>query len=528
VLISDVRVSPGPVRPLPPHLREVAGEARRWLTAHVIGSVSDDGAVRDRCRSRVLESALAVHLLRVERSAPRAAESARGYLRECRRRLADDDSPVARFEKALVHGALGEPAGSAGAMGFLDDFEHFTSPRKRFMFRVLLTELGVLSAAPEPDPDIAEFGYDEYATWVNLEMCAFRVLSAFQRGRPSDVTDDDRRFLHETMASGSDRAIFEADVFAHLIGLLALRRTHPDSPLLSAGVDAVLRAQNPDGGFPFIVGWEPFLTAVAGLGLHGVGAPAEVCNAMAGYLTRHQGPDGGWPFAPRVRQSDADCTPFCLEFVRAVDPRRFAGAVTRAEAYLARLVNGDGGFATYFHGDTAEVGVTGSAVAALAGNPEFAAVRTAAIRHLVHRQRADGTFERGWSLSEANAMMRAFLAFGRHDPVSDRGLAGEIAVAVKIGTNRLVATQATDGGWGQHPGLPSDELSTCFSLICLASSSEDDAVRAGVEYLLARQGADGGFSSLPDSAGPRPLPHDAPSLADGYALIALNHVLAER
>ncbi|MGB3440399.1 MAG: prenyltransferase/squalene oxidase repeat-containing protein [Actinophytocola sp.] len=499
-------------------------EARSWLRAHVIGSVSDDGGLRDRCASRVLESALMLHLLRVQRVRPAVRDAVSGYLVRCRESLGSRQDSVAQLELALISAVLGEKSGTAvRPLGFLDDFDHFTSPRKRFMFRVILTELGVDDA--DQSLDLAAVNYDEYATWVNLEMCALKVLAAHHRAEPALATDTDRAYLHETLASGSDRSVFEADVFAHVLGLLAVRRTRPESPLIADGIEALLRCQNQDGGFPFIAGWEPFLTAVAGIALVEAGAPTDVIESMGDYVARHQGPDGGWPFAPRVRQSDADCSPYCLEFLRGAGERRFAESIDRGDTYLETLSNDTGGFATYYHGNTAEIGVTGSAVAALATADRFTGIRDAAVRYLLDRQQPDGTFERGWSLSEANAIMRALIAFAHYPEPPSGELGTRITTAVAASTRFLVESQDTGGGWGHRAGDPIDVLSTAYSLIALGGSSEAATLRAGLEYLLSQQEANGGFSAPPDSAGPRPLPHDAPVLADCFALLAMSHLM---
>ncbi len=230
-------------------------------------------------------------------------------------------------------------------MAFLDAFDHFTSPRKRFMFHTLLAELGAAESGARFD--LASVGYGEYATWVNLQMCALKILRAYQCGRPDLATAADRDFLMTQLASGSTRRIFEADVFAHLVALLAARRVQPGTPLVSAGIEYLLRAQNPDGGLPFIAGWEPFVTAVSALALAAGGAGTELTGQMAGFVAAHQGEDGGWPYAPAVRQSDADCSPYCLLLLRAAAPGRFAGQIRAAERYLDALVNEDGGFGTW-------------------------------------------------------------------------------------------------------------------------------------------------------------------------------------
>ncbi|MGW3224733.1 prenyltransferase/squalene oxidase repeat-containing protein [Streptomyces sp. NPDC001157] len=515
-----------------PGLIHLGGECLVRLREHVIGGVDSDGAVRDRCGSRVLESALMLHLLRAEGLFAGTQRGIVTYLESRRAELGAQDGradAVQILEAALIDTLLGGGRGDGSdVLGVFESFDHFTSARKRFMFHTLLTELGTVDSAVRFD--LAGVRYDVYATWVNLEMCALRILRARQQGQPEAVTEADRAYLMDQLAHGSDRSVFEADVFAHLVALLAARRVQPDAPLIHRGIETLLRCQNPDGGFPFIAGWEPFGTAVSGLALAGAGAEREVLVCMGQFLALHQGDDGGWPYAPRVRQSDADCSPYCLEFLRAAHPVRFAPHIARAERYLLGLANPDGGFGTYRRGDDSEVGVTGSAISALTpARDACAQVLDAAVRFLLAKQRPDGTFERGWSLAEANAIFRALFALHHYPSEPPAGLRAGIDRAAALARDYLVGAQNADGGWGQRRGEPSDVLSTSYSLLALTCCGPvpPSVPRDGLTWLISQQQCDGGFTSIPDSAGPRPLPHDLPVLADAYALLALGHVLSE-
>ncbi|MCX4564518.1 terpene cyclase/mutase family protein [Streptomyces phaeochromogenes] len=538
MLLSSLHLSARPEAALAPRsaytpeLARLHDEGLKRLRAHVIGQVGNDGAIRDRCASRVLESALMLHLLRAEDAFPGTQRGVTTYLETRRKELSSLQKgfggAAVALERELADAVLsgGTPDEDAGVEVF-DTFEHFTSERKRFMFHTLLTELGVVDSKVRFD--LAAVRYDLYATWVNLEMCALKILRAEQQGEPGAATAEDRGWLMDQLATGSDRSIFEADVFAHAVALLAARKVSPGDPLVAEGIEALLRSQNPDGGFPFIAGWEPFGTAVAGLGLLTAGTTSEVTLPMAEFLVKHQNPDGGWGFAPGVRQSDADCSPYCLEMLRGADPVRFAPEIAKGERYLLDLVNPDGGFGTYRRGDTSEVGVTGSSVSALAPHRDACApVLDEAVRYLLSCQRPDGTFERSWSLSEANAMFRVLFALRHYASGAPEELRAPVAEAASEARRYLTSTQNVDGGWGQRKGDDSDVLSTACSLLALVCCEDvpPTVLRDGVAWLLSRQQSDGGFSSVPDSAGPRPLPHDLPVLADGYALLALGHVLS--
>lgn len=260
---------------------DAGAEQRTLIQARLIGRVGSDGGVRDRCGSRVLESSLMLHLLRVHDSFPRVQRSIVAYLaRQIEQPLTERGGELlVGLESALIDRMLGDSrAGSSGALRFLVPFNHFSARRKRFMFHTLLAELNVIDPSEPFDLDAVD--YTQFATWVNVEMCALKILRAHQIGRPEQATAADRQFLLDQLTEGSKRAVFEADVFAHLIGLLALSRLDPGHRLIGSGIRSLLRCQNPDGGLPFIAGWEPFLTAVTGLALAASGAPDDLVHHL--------------------------------------------------------------------------------------------------------------------------------------------------------------------------------------------------------------------------------------------------------
>lgn len=69
-------------------------------------------------------------------------------------------------------------------------------------------------------------------------------------------------------------------------------------------------------------------------------------------------------------------------------------------------------------------------------------------------------------------------------------------------------------------------ISTSYALIALAHIGDRAILQSGLRHLVACQQRHGGFVSIPDQAGPRPIPYDVPILADAFALIALNQALA--
>lgn len=113
----------------------------------------------------------------------------------------------------------------------------------------------------------------------------------------------------------------------------------------------MLDAQNPDGGIPFITGFEIFCTATGGLAplahVPGQTSTDDVLIAMGDDLAARQQPDGGWGYAEHVRQTDVDDTAYCLQFLRALRPHHYHVAISAGEEYLLRIANPDGGFPTF-------------------------------------------------------------------------------------------------------------------------------------------------------------------------------------
>lgn len=84
-----------------PELGHRAVAARAALADHVGTRVGPDGAVRDRCRSRIFESALMLRLLRLERIHPEVQDRIVRYLDGERR-----SRELAAFDKFLMAAVL--------------------------------------------------------------------------------------------------------------------------------------------------------------------------------------------------------------------------------------------------------------------------------------------------------------------------------------------------------------------------------------------------------------------------------------
>lgn len=502
--------------PSTPVVREDAVAALRRAGLRVGSCVGDDGAIRERCRSRTLESALLATLLRQTGTHERCRAALLRYLRT--------REPETSVDRLVISAVLRDrPCSPTEFLSCLDDFRHFTADRKRLMFRTILA---ILTDAPDHDwPDADGISYGGSARWVDLSLCASKVLAAHGQGRPGIVSDADKQFLLHHLEFGSARAVWEGHLLAHVLALLAAQRFAPGCAVLEDGIKALIGQQNPDGGVPFIAGFEIFCTATAALALSSGDADSDLLARMGDYLVECQQPDGGWAYAEHVRQTDVDDTAYSLQFLRRVQTCR-TDAIGSGERYLTAIANPDGGMPTFRRGHCSESTMTAGALEALAPNwSSYATVCRNAVGFLLRSQREDGTFERSWSLSEPNAIFRVVSAL-RGVPHGQRP--DDYARVISHAGGYLRDSQNPDGGWGHRTGHQSDAISTSYALLTLSPERHRSMIRAGVGCLLANQRADGGFSSIPDQAAPRPIPYDNPVIADIFGLWALNHVVRSR
>ncbi|WP_254711910.1 prenyltransferase/squalene oxidase repeat-containing protein [Streptomyces sp. TRM64462] len=349
-----------------------------------------------------------------------------------------------------------------------------------------------------------------------------KILNAYGRGRPDLVGEEDREFLLTRLRAGR-RDIWEANIGAHLLALLAVHEFAPGGRVVRDGIEAVVAVRNPDGGVPFIPDYAVFFGALGGLALAETGADPLLLARIGEYLLQQQNAGGHWPYTERVTQDDVETAGAVIETLRAIDPVRYRTALDRGGAYLAGMANPDGGFPTYVSGHPSEIVMTANVVNALAPDWDtYSGILNPAVAFLLGAQQPDGTFERSWSLSEAHAIRRVLHALHRVpdgelprfrqgiDQVRDRAEA------------YLHQTQNLDGG--QTAGDTSDPISTVHSLSALSvldGPETRERREQGLAHLLSRQRPDGGFTSKPDQVAPRPIPYNFPNMAGIYVLTAL-------
>lgn len=511
-----VRRPDGRPGPLPPPLLEAASQGRNRLLRHLVSRIDLDGAIREQCGSRILESALLLRLLQKEGANEAAQARLAAYL--------ESAEPDGELSMIIADAALGR-GNPQRASQYLASFSHDTGSRKSLLIRTLFALFGLV-----PFVDLLgaqPIRYMGFASWTEVTLCAIKLLRAhaLRQNEPAAELESDRAFLASRLGSAGPGRVYEGNLLAHLIALFALQTRGPGDPLLRDGVASMLRYQRSDGGVPFITGQEIWVTALAGAAMAGTGGDRTFLIPMADKVASWQLPDGGWAYSEDARQSDVDDASRCVDFLSTVDPVRYADAIRRGEEYLVAMADPKtGGFPTYVRGHASDVDVTaGSVIALLPFRDRHAALLEKSVEYLLDEQEPDGTYPLAWTMSNCSVIGHVLDALRRvpaAPPVAQR-----IARAAHDGAHYIHTAQNSDGGWGQQPGQPSDVLSTAHAIPPLAHHGIPHSLHRGVSYLLSHQQMDGGFSSPPDQVGPRPLAYDFPVLADVHALNALNAVL---
>lgn len=513
-----------------------ADEVRRAaarLTAHISGRTDADGAIREHCESRVLESALALSLMtRTGHTSP-ARDRLLGYLR------GHQESPD-RLEHVLASLAVARAAGRDAdgdstlvdtlAAGVLAAAPGFISVRRRLMVYAVLCVLGCPLPADAELPGGGAVPNDPLHSWAAVQQASITLIIAGAMGVHNRTTE---AALDTLLATDPGAAVWEGYALMHLLVLNALAGVPGHEDTVRRGLETLLRHQRPDGGFPFVLEMHNWCTSTGGLALHAAGADPVLLRRMAGMLAAHQGGAAhatlsrgstltdGWSMSPIVAQNDVDDTSCALEFLQAVDPVTHAGSIRRGVDALLAVQGADGGFPTYVAGASSEPCMTAAAVCALSPHPATEAARTRALAFLAGVQDADGGFEPGWSRSRLHSLFRVRLAACTAGPDDIRAA----AMAARI-EQTVRATQNADGGWGMQPGDPSDDISTAYGLITLCYADDPRPVGRGMRWLLAQQKADGGYGGPPDMVGPRPFAYHFPLLTDIPVLLAYGHFRA--
>src|SRR6185437_14176957 len=200
----------------------VLGDRHARLIDFLTARIGPQGAVQDRCASRVAESALFLRLLQGEHAEPGVQDGLITYLRGA--------EPGDEGSQILRDAALGHPdMRRAGA--FCERFEHGTGERKQLMLRTAFALFDLL-----PFEDLPPIRYQGQAVWTEVSLCACSILHGHAHGRRDEA---DQAFLTGHLASAGPARVWQGNVLAHLIALHALRTFEPGGLLTVHGIEAV-------------------------------------------------------------------------------------------------------------------------------------------------------------------------------------------------------------------------------------------------------------------------------------------------
>ncbi|MDT0493953.1 terpene cyclase/mutase family protein [Streptomyces griseus] len=522
--MSEAGANPWPTELFP---SELAGVRQRMVSA-LAARVGPDGAVRDPCGSRVLESALAAALLErtglegagrkdagLERVPSRggAADAVRRFLRT---RMAG--GAVEATERSLAAAVLDRRAvTSPGPLvrqvtGTAPDF---TAGRKQALVHAFAAAVDDRFPACWNE---AAFDLSGLHSWAAVQVTASKVILARATGNTTRISDEDVRLLLDTQGRPH---VWEGNVLIHLSVLHALSGLPGTGTVVREGLRRALEHQRADGGLPFVTDTDTWSSATAGVALAAAGAPRNVLERVAAHLVGRQLPGGGWSYTDLSYQTDVDDTSVAVQFLHSLDPARYREPITRGLDSMAAVASPDGGYPTYVAGAPAECCMTAAVVDALTVRPAAHAARVrAGLLHLAAHQRADGSFPPDWSSSRLHTVFRVLLAASR----SPRERSAEVRRMVERSMRLVLDRQNGDGGWGQQDGEASDVISTAYGLIAVCGQDDPQPALAAVSFLVAAERDGSVRGARPDSIGPRPFVFTVPVLADVFTVLALGHL----
>ncbi len=237
-------------------------------------------------------------------------------------------------------------------------------------------------------------------------------------------------------------------------------------------------------------------------------------------VSRPSLPPGGWAFQfGNSFYPDLDDTAVIVwAMCQSHDSGRYTQSINRALNWLVGMQSSNGGFAAFDvdnthynlnhipfadHGallDPPTSDVTARVVTALAvsGRPQDKPAMERALAFLRKEQEPDGSWFGRWGTNYIYGTWSVLVALAS-------ARIGADDEAVRRGVKWLLARQNADGGWGesndtytqpQRPPMASTAYQTAWALLALIASGEaaSEAVRAGVDYLLRTQPADGLWS----------------------------------
>ncbi len=495
----------------------------------ILTAQQDSGAINGYCESRVLESTLALHLLRNLSFLQLKQQRIEHYLlgeiskKNHNSALHGLEKIILKMAELVLHNNTNA---SKEMLQLLNLLLHNEQGRKGLYFGCLFAELGVLQFSELPfDFSAFQNSLQPLQTWARVMICSLKILYCYGTSKESLITLEDKNFLTEKLF---EVGVYENNVLTQIVGLLALSKML-DKKRLEAPIHSLMNWQQPNGGLPLMTGLDNFITPLAGLAaieaLPHLSMPYQqtVQNAllrMTNYIASVQAENGGWSYMLGTTQTDVDDSGLCCALLAMVNPIKFDAHLLKVEHYIKVMQHKDGGFPTYIKGNPSTPSM---AAAALHGIAELLLHHTKidlAWKNSIHRtmdyltnsQKKDGTFERRWSNAETHAMYRVAAALRSVQNLTNNTDLNKMnSTIMRKMQHYFYENQNADGGWGFTSTDNSDIMSTAYAMLCFTKNERDLATK-GMNFLIAQQENNDILKFKPDLLGPRPLPYNIPVL----------------
>jgi squalene-hopene/tetraprenyl-beta-curcumene cyclase len=488
---------------------------------HLVSRICVSGRWDGGCESRLLESGLALPLLRTGANEHAYQALAKYCAKELTTAQAGEPGvpgPASLVPALVAQAALGQPVPAVvleRVRSLSAGHRQLASDRKRMLLECLLAAVGLADWAQVPLPRAAAPTH----RWVSLMLTAFDVLkaAAVPGSRPRvDVLVD----------AQSPDGSWDQHVLVTIFVLLALTAAGAPPEVVDRGHRFLVRQQRGDGGLPFISNEDTWVSCLGSAALAESGISRACFAHSIRYLRGQQRRDGGWAYAESVAQSDTDDTALCLSLLSRTDREASAVAIRRAVGYLREIRNADGGFPTFVHGADSEAEITAKCLVALRdADPAADQGETAkSWAWLQSAQDGDGGFAVQWNSCETFPVFHVVEAIHRYGlgaPENRRLLAGCAAFLLRL--------RRPGGGWPMtRAGGEPHPLSTAYALAALARCGPGlvpaGILREGAAVLVSCQRELVTGDVVPDSLGPRPFPYSVPILAPIYTLMAITRL----
>jgi squalene-hopene/tetraprenyl-beta-curcumene cyclase len=470
-------------------------------------------------KGRLLETALVLHILQKEGVDPDWQDRLYSYLVD---NISNADVFSAIVAKAVLVSSSKDiaPEGmSSFGVNRLVGALQYAKKRKYALLSTILAEVGAVPFGMfTVNPD--HFADEAVHLFSRLYVAALKIIHERWKKTGVDLTAD-VAFLAEAQG---DNGGWEQQSLITIVALLALGSKHPS---FEKGLEFLKSLTHENGSVAFCDNLNLWTTSLAAIALLKSEQIANgVFHRIADYVVARQHESGGWAFSERVTQTDTDTSAQCAQLLIQLDPDRYAEPIARAHRYFLGLQRPDGGYPTYEVAGDSEATMSANIVLVQAMSidrrPDLREPIRNGLRFIRARQKPDGTFERSWSLCETYSIFRVNLALNGCRGLDDGLEFGEIQ---RKSLDYLLGYQHEDGGWGQTSTKASDALSTSYALLSLALLRRQvpaDRIALAQKYLLSQQDATtGGFISVPDVVGPRPIVFNIPMLSTIFPVMAL-------